>query len=81
MVIEILDIHGNPTYEISATKCSFGFCFEPLCATCKPINFDIKDMRRDGAVISKIVKHSMGCGIECSNNAGKNITKTELICL
>jgi len=71
MVMQICDINEDPIYEVSASKITAGFMWESICSTCSPINFDIKDLRRDGTVVSKIVKHTMGCGVEMTNNADK----------
>ncbi|CAI2371749.1 unnamed protein product [Moneuplotes crassus] len=88
MIMEILDVNGNPIYEISGTKCTLGFCFEPLCSTCSPVSYDIKDLRKDGVVLSKVVKHSTGCGMECTTNADRYyldfssvMTYEERVCL
>ena len=71
MVMEIRDTHDDPVYEVSASKINAGFIWEPLCATCSPITFDIKDLRKDGLVVSTVVKHFQGWGTELCNNAGK----------
>lgn len=69
MTMLILGTEEEELYEISASKCTPGFWCEPLWSSCSPITFDIKDSRKEGTIISKIVKHTLGCGTDWLTNA------------